>query len=224
VLEDSDKIRRVKRIETDWHGVWLRALEWECLLEQSGGEEAKEVRTLQSDSANIEQDILQLNNNDTQLVYEVAHKNVTIVKSPHCPGEISSSTECDIMTSSKLKYLDSSDCEGVSSDSGFSDLIGYLPALLAETPHKKCNSKEQKRLKYNSRNRHKSKKIRNNLINVETKYNQTQKSWKNELCFLILLLFSSFTFLFLYNISCYNNTCAINITTHITYYNGHHPI
>jgi hypothetical protein len=78
VLKYSDKLRRVKRIETAWHGVWLRALEWECLLEHAGGEEAKEVIKLKSDSANIDEDILK-----PTTTHEVAHKNVTIVKSPH---------------------------------------------------------------------------------------------------------------------------------------------
>ena len=212
MLEDSDKLMRAKRIETAWHGVWLRALEWECLLEHTGGEETEEGIILQSDSANIEEDILK---------NEVANKNVTIVKSPSCPGEISSSTECDIMTASKLKHLDSSDCEGVSSDSGFSDLSGYLPILLAENPHIKCKSTEQKRLKSYSRNRHKPKKRKNRLISVGTEYSQNQKSWKYVFSLLILLLFSS---ILLYSISCNNNICAININTHINYYNNHHPI
>ena len=97
----------------------------------------------------------------------IISQNVTIVKIPPCLGDISSSTEYDIMSSSKLKHLGSSDCEGFSSDSGFSDLSGYLPTLLAENPHNKCNSTEKRRLKDNSRNRNKPKKRRNKLINVE---------------------------------------------------------
>ena len=69
VLKDSDKIRRVRRIETAWHSVWLRALEWECLLEHTGREEAKEGIQLQSESSNIEEDILKPTKNSTQLVY-----------------------------------------------------------------------------------------------------------------------------------------------------------
>jgi hypothetical protein len=226
ILEDSDKIRRVKIIETAWHGVWLRALEWECLLEQKGGKEAKELKILQSDSSNINEDILKLTTApeySSMLMYGVAH-SVTIVKSPHCQLEISSSTECDIMTSSKMKHLDSSDCEGVSSDSGFSDLSGYLPTLLAENAHKECNFTGQKRLKDDSGNKQKHKKRKNKVIGVGTEYSQTQMYLKTVLCLLILMIFSLFTSLLLYNISCNNNTCAINITTHINYYNHHHPI
>ena len=33
--DDNHAVRTVKHLETAWHQVWLRALEWECLLEQS---------------------------------------------------------------------------------------------------------------------------------------------------------------------------------------------
>ena len=97
VLENSDKIRRVKRIETAWHSVWLRALEWECLLEHTGGEEAKEGIILQSDSSNIEEDNLlkpaSVPDNFKHLVSDMANKNVIIVRRLACSGEILTSTK-----------------------------------------------------------------------------------------------------------------------------------
>ena len=33
--DDNQAMKRVEYLETVWHGVWLRTLEWECLIEQS---------------------------------------------------------------------------------------------------------------------------------------------------------------------------------------------
>ena len=33
--DDNQAMKRVAYLETVWHGVWLRTLEWECLIEQS---------------------------------------------------------------------------------------------------------------------------------------------------------------------------------------------
>ena len=43
VDDDDQAIRRVKYLETVWHGVWLRAMEWECLIEQSLARKMDEV-------------------------------------------------------------------------------------------------------------------------------------------------------------------------------------
>ena len=35
ITDDNHAVKSVEYLETVWHSVWLRTLEWECLIEQS---------------------------------------------------------------------------------------------------------------------------------------------------------------------------------------------
>ena len=43
INDDDQAMKSSKYLETVWHGLWLRAMEWECLIEQSLARRVDEV-------------------------------------------------------------------------------------------------------------------------------------------------------------------------------------
>eukprot|EP00090_Calanus_glacialis_P003770 TRINITY_DN12803_c0_g1_i1.p1 TRINITY_DN12803_c0_g1~~TRINITY_DN12803_c0_g1_i1.p1 ORF type:complete len:382 (+),score=69.59 TRINITY_DN12803_c0_g1_i1:154-1299(+) len=233
LIDDDDQaIRRVKYLETVWHGVWLRAIEWECLIEQSlarrvdeGGDSGSGLYPAVDSGEEILKTIPETHGSEI---------NVTNVKirckpeenlrntrySPIMPCHPAKTIHSEITRSGKSSPLCDSDC--LSSDSGFSDLSSDFPTSLVRDIPPMCSSPTQKIIRKNATNLQKL-----GTEKQKKKHLRTLKNTKYEFCRQILsLIFLMFTFLILLlicNIKCYNNTCAIYINTHLQYYRGPPP-
>ena len=178
---DEDVMKSVEYLEPLWQSLWLRILEWECLIEQSlaRGEQVSFaflfsffIDFLQDDQNTVETD-----------------------------------TEEDILKA--VDDADNTQCD--SSDSGFSDhSVEYDTSM-----NTGCHSIIQDPV------------ILTSMTACHTrdkrKYRKKKKincwSWSRFFRFFIILTFLIFILFIICNIKCYNNTCAINISTLIRYYN-----
>ena len=113
------------------------------------------------------------------------------------------------------------DSDGLSSDSGFSDISADLGTSMQPTSFTWEHTRGQNTgVKTNLQNQE-GEKTRESKIRILEKSNCSSSRWRQIFIFIIFLLIPLFI---ISNIKCVNNTCAIYISPHIRYYNTQHVI
>jgi hypothetical protein len=240
LIKDNDRAKKmVKYLETVWHGVWLRAMEWECAIEQSLARRVDEVSKrlffrefdllfqgvdcVDHSEDNILKTLLEKRGSEIDVKIRTEPEeylnNTRYLPITSC--HLSKSSLTEITRRGKSSQICDSDC--LSSDSGFGDIIYDFPTCLVRNIPPMCQIQTQKVMNTTSTNLQK-----HGTEKPKKKHLRTLKKPNIGCCKpILILIFLSFTFIILFlisNIKCYNNTCAIYINTHLQYYRGPLPL
>ena len=200
-LDMSVTERDVQRLETLWQKVWLHNLEWECLLENCLSKQSQEDS---SDDQDSDEEFLKVSQNCEDR--RVADKAIKSYPKSH---GFDSPRDCD---SSEL-----------SSDSGFSDLSldfadksarNFRPPT-DSTLRKPGNIEHFSGMKLSDPYCYQEHDQKVNRFYKKKSHKFRLIIWGILLLMIVMLTLS----LFMSLVHCHNNTCAINIMSHIRYHN-----